>query len=305
MMERTKQFKTYREQIEILKSKGLVCDDNSIKILERNNYYFLINRYKDCFIIPNSKPNVFRKNTHFNEIVALYNFDNDLRSITLKYIIKIENTLKSIISHEFSKLYGYGYLQRDNFTFDPKNTTSEILEKRIKNLFNSIKSTIAQGKRSHRYIKYYSDNYSQIPLWVVINDLSLGLTIKFYKLLKDQDKENISQKFGISFKDFESYLDILSHFRNLAAHNQRMFDAQSNYPTTFTPYHQKLNITNCSNYMALLIALKILLLKEDFISLTQELNTILIELDNLVYSIPNEPIIKKMGLDKFKQLCEL
>ena len=58
-----KSFKTYEEQIEILKNKGLICNDNSIEILKRNNYYFLINRYKDCFIIPNSKPNLFKKGT--------------------------------------------------------------------------------------------------------------------------------------------------------------------------------------------------------------------------------------------------
>ena len=301
-----KEFKTYEEQLNILIKKGLICDNNSLEVLKRNNYYFLINRYKDCFTIPSSKPNMFKEGTKFDEIVALYHFDRDLRSVVLKYIIIIENTLKSIISHEFSKKYSYGYLDRTNFLETTALHSNEILEKRIKNLFNSIKSTIAQGKKKNKYIKHYSSQYDNIPLWVVINDLSLGLTIKFYKLLKADDKVVIAALLNSTPDELESFLNILNYFRNLAAHNQRLFDEVYSEDIIHTKVHDNLNLNNHkANLMSLLIIFKILLLNSEFKSLTNEISVLLNKLDKDVNTITNTPIIKKMGLEKFDNLKKL
>ena len=47
-----KEFKTIDEQIEILKSRNIIVGnyDKAYKILEKNNYYYLINGYKDLFL---------------------------------------------------------------------------------------------------------------------------------------------------------------------------------------------------------------------------------------------------------------
>ena len=48
----SKPFKTVEEQIEILKSRGLIIQDEerALFFLKNNNYYELINGYKDFFI---------------------------------------------------------------------------------------------------------------------------------------------------------------------------------------------------------------------------------------------------------------
>ena len=47
-----KEFKTIEEQIEILKNRNLIIKnkDKEISHFENNNYYYLINGYKDLFI---------------------------------------------------------------------------------------------------------------------------------------------------------------------------------------------------------------------------------------------------------------
>lgn len=303
-MKRTiKEFKTYEEQLQILKDKGLICDDTSLEILRRNNYYFLINRYKDCFIKPNTKPNIFKENTTFNEIVALYHFDRDLRSVVLKYIIAFENTLKSVISYEFSKKYGYDYLERESFTNSTLDVNSEVLEKKIKNLFNSIKSTISQNKLTSRYLEYYATNFEKIPLWVVINDLSLSLTIKFYKLLKVQDQDTIANKLNSTRESLLRQLDIMSYFRNLAAHNQRLFSEKSHTSILRTKTHDNLNLKGHYNdLMALMITFKELLLEEESKDLFNEIKSLITKLDREVSSISIDVIINKMGFEKFNEL---
>ena len=50
-----KEFKTIDEQIELLQSRNLHIENENIarKILLNNNYYYLINGYKDLFLNKN------------------------------------------------------------------------------------------------------------------------------------------------------------------------------------------------------------------------------------------------------------
>jgi len=295
-MKKLKQFKTHEEQIEILKSKGLIIDYSAIDVLKRNNYYFLINRYKDIFTIPNSKPSKFKQNVNFEEIVALYHFDNDLRTLILKYIIIIENTLKSILSYEFSKKYRYGYLDEKNFI-----TSEEIKkEKSLKSLFNSINQAIKKGIKTKKYIKYYHKHYSQIPLWVIINDLSLSLTIKFFNLLKNEDKYIISNYFNVNSEDFYIFLQIIKFYRNESAHNQRIFDSKCEFFIKENSYHKKLKINNSNqgknDVLALIIIFKVLLTDEDFNNFKTSLIEILEIFDSKVDAVQNSYLLHYMGL---------
>ena len=97
-----KPFKTYRQQLKILRNRGLDINDGSkaIRILEQENYYSLINGYKDLFLIKDSNeaavsPEQYIIGSSFYEIYALYCFDRDLRSILLKELLKLERSMKS------------------------------------------------------------------------------------------------------------------------------------------------------------------------------------------------------------------
>ncbi len=57
------------------------------QILEKVNYYNLINGYNQLFISVPATPNApeqYLTGTEFSEIYALYNFDNEMKSIILK-----------------------------------------------------------------------------------------------------------------------------------------------------------------------------------------------------------------------------
>lgn len=301
---KNKQFKSYEEQIEILKSKGLIVDEKSLNILKRNNYYFLINRYKDLFIKPNVKPNIFKEGTHFNEIVAVYNFERDLRIILLKYIITIENTLKSIISHEFAKNYGHNYL--DINSYDTLNNNKERLRD-IKGIFNTIKTTIKKSSNENEYIKYYNSKYSVIPFWVVINDLSFGNVVGIYNIMHSSIKEVIAKEFNMDSNEFYKSLRVLHYFRNLAAHNQRIFDSKANEKISLTDVHEQLDLNNSSmnDVMSILIICKKILEDKDFNNFVYELKEIFQILEKNINSISINTIFKKMGMsEKWALLSE-
>lgn len=83
--DKMKPFKTHRQQLSILRSRGLNIKDGSkaMRILERENYYSLINGYKDLFLLKDSnnkviEPERYITGTSFDEIYNLYCFDRDL-----------------------------------------------------------------------------------------------------------------------------------------------------------------------------------------------------------------------------------
>ena len=134
-----KQFKTLDEQIEIFKHKGLVIEDEKYakEVLLRENYFF-INGYRHLFY-KSSTEKVFIKGTTFEELYSLFLFDRSFRNVLFKYLLVIENNLKSITSYQLSKKYGYkekDYLRAKNFTQIPER------QRQVNDLIKKMKRQI-------------------------------------------------------------------------------------------------------------------------------------------------------------------
>ena len=98
----TKPFITYTTQIEKLKNeKNLIITntDFALTSLKKISYYGLIDGYKHPFIDIHTRKYV--NNTCFENIVALYELDEDLRELFFKYLCRIERKLRSSISYHF------------------------------------------------------------------------------------------------------------------------------------------------------------------------------------------------------------
>ncbi|KGF46982.1 hypothetical protein HMPREF0872_06335 [Veillonella montpellierensis DNF00314] len=89
-----KEYKTFNQQLVILRKRGLIVpkDGRPKRFLEQENYYNVINGYKDLFLEKDSSGNLldpesYLPNAHFNELKALFLFDRELRMLFLKYIL--------------------------------------------------------------------------------------------------------------------------------------------------------------------------------------------------------------------------
>ena len=102
-----KDFRTIDEQIEILEKKGLIIDDidEAKEILLRENYFFL-NGYRHLLMI-SAKEKRYISGSTFRELYSIFMFDRYFRNIIFKNVLVIENQLKSILSYQLSKKYGY------------------------------------------------------------------------------------------------------------------------------------------------------------------------------------------------------
>ena len=87
----------------------------------QTGYFPLINGYKEAYKDPAT--NQFQKGVTFEDIYELYQFDNDLRNIFIKYILMVERNIKSSLSYHFCLVYGDkqdDYLNVSNYDYTGK-----------------------------------------------------------------------------------------------------------------------------------------------------------------------------------------
>lgn len=164
-----KEFKTLSQQLNILRDRGLniPTDDKPKKVLREENYYSIINGYKELFLGPNVTANdqseTYIKGSSFYELKSVYVFDRSIRSILLKVILKVEKQFKSIVSYEFSKIHGYNnYLKQSSFD-DSKiyGSSKKAIFKyenkigRINKLIADVQRNISYYYKKKDYIKHY------------------------------------------------------------------------------------------------------------------------------------------------------
>lgn len=218
-----KVFRDTRIQIGILKSRGVIIKNKRLaKQLIRNvNYYNLINGYKEPFLQQNTAHEKYIPGTTLEEIYALYEFDRKLRIITLEYILEIEKQVKSLISYCFSKVHGHkNYLKLENFDTQGIKKYGQVCDL-LSNLYKKITLNIDKDLSVSHYVS--GKNY--LPLWVLVNTLSLGDISKFYSNMLQQERDDVSRrlKWGVREHQLASCLFFLSTIRNRCAHDERLY----------------------------------------------------------------------------------
>lgn len=96
--------------------------------LHDNDYYSLIDGYKDIFYNPMTR--IYEKGTKFTDLVPLYEFDENLCSLLFKYICPIEQKIRSLISYSFCEAFSENqsaYLNPLNYNVSRKNQKSSEL----------------------------------------------------------------------------------------------------------------------------------------------------------------------------------
>ena len=296
-----KEFKTLDEQLGIFKSKGLTINDEeeARNILLKENYFF-INGYRRVLMV-SSKEKKFVKGATFDELYAIFMFDREFRNILFKNLLIIENNIKSIISYKLSVKYGYkekNYLKESNFTTDNKD------KRRVSDVINKMKRQIRVNSQNHSATLHYVTNYGYIPLWVLVKVLSFGLINELYGILKPEDQKEIADLYGIEMEDMEVYLSLLANYRNLCAHEDIVFDHRTQKYISNTKYHNELKIKQDefgeyikgkNDIFALIIILKQMLTKDEFMHMMDEINLKLQDLTRQIKSVKIEKIYDTLG----------
>ena len=111
----------------------------------------------------------------------MFLFDRHLRNILFKYLLIIENNVKSIISYQLSKRYGF----KESDYLSPKNFTQDSLKSRqVKDVLNKMKRQVSINSKKHSATLHYLNNYGYIPMWIMVKVLSFGIIYELFCILK-------------------------------------------------------------------------------------------------------------------------
>lgn len=292
----TKEFKTYDDLIGFLKTeKNLVIQDEekAKQILKKTGYFSLISGYKEIF--KNSLTKKYDGNTSFDDIYSLYQFDRELRSIFLKYILIAERSVKASLSYHFSETYGElqtEYLSNANYDVAKKN--NQLGVHKLTNIFAGH----LNNKSDYIYIMHYQNKYQNVPLWVMINVLTLGQVAHMFDYLKATVPIKVCKDFHeMERMQMHTFLSVMTKHRNACAHGERFFNYMTKDSIKDTAIHKKLGIsTKGSRYIcgkndlfSEVIILKYLLDKEDFRAFYYELKRCMVKCK------PDKRLMEMMG----------
>jgi len=310
-MNTRKTFKNLDEQIEILRSRGLVITDveKTKNILLRENYFF-ISGYRHLFM-KSWKDRNFIPGTTFEELYAMFVFDRRVRNIFFKNLLIVENNIKSLISYELSRKYGFKekeYLNPKNFTKDPMKV------RQVHDVLNKVKRQIRVNGKQHSATMHYITNYGYIPLWILVKVLSFGIVGELFNILEDKDQSDIASFYNLDVETLSIYLTILSNYRNLCAHEDILYDHRTQKVIPDTRYHYLLNIDMTDdeyNYgkndlFSVVIILKQLLTDHEFREFTNEIGFEIDMLEGKTNILPINNFLNKIGFpENWREIVDL
>ncbi len=213
---------TFDEQIDQLIARGIQIGDKKLAAEQLSCIsYYRLSAYWYPFRLRDGKGQVLNQmipNTEFAEIIALYEFDHQLRILILDAIERVEVAIRTQVTYHLSHTYGaFGHTHAHNF--HPQFAHSAWL--------TNIED---ETKRSNdEFIRHYKSKYEgfpTIPLWMLTEVMSLGSLSRLYSGLKNEDKKVVSQHFGVHHKRLTDWLHTLTYIRNICAHHSRLWNRE-------------------------------------------------------------------------------
>lgn len=290
-----KPYKSYDDLLVFLKNdKNLIINDMDAArhILTKTSYFSLISGYKNTF--KNQTTGKYIDGTTFEDIYRLYRFDHELRSIFLKYMLIAERSVKSSLAYHFSATYGEQqnqYASYSHYMVTPAN------QREVQKLLDIFHYQLTRNK-DHAYINHYKARHHNVPLWIMVQVLTLGQLSHMFDYLKATVPIKVCNDFHqIARKDMHSFLSIMTKHRNVCAHGDRFFNYETKDSITDTLIHKKLHISKINgryqsgknDVFSEVIILKYLLDKEDFRNFYYELKHCL-KTQN-----PGDDVLQMMG----------
>ena len=235
-----KPWKSVKEQLSILKSRGLLVDNEpaALNYLARIGYYRLSGywypmREIDSVASQHEQRPVrtdrFIADSHFKDVVKLYVFDKKLRLLALDALERIELALRMDVAYLLGE-------KDPNAHLNPECLHGNFSKRAIKKGKNQGKTehqlwldkydTQLSRARREPFVQHHAAKYSnQLPIWVAIEVWDFGLLSRMFDGMQYADKNQIAQKYGLTDGNtLAQWLRSLNFIRNVSAHHSRLWN---------------------------------------------------------------------------------
>lgn len=208
------------DQIAQLQARGLEINeaDQAPHYLSHISYYRLAGYWWP--MQADKEKHTFKPNSRFSDVIALYNFDRELRLLLFDVIEKIEISLRTKLIYHLSHEYGPWWFQNTDLFID-----SRELVKTLYNLDEELERSRDAFIKEHN--KKHKDDMRFPPAWKTLELTSFGSLSKLYGNLKNtvKSKDTIAREFRtVNHTFLPSWLQSIAQIRNYCAHHSRLWN---------------------------------------------------------------------------------
>jgi len=248
-----KPFKSFKEQLEILKERGLVIEDETkvLDTLKHINYY-RISGYTLTF----RHDDIFYLGISFDDIMQLYYFDCELRTQLLYLLDFLEISFRTHIAYYQAQKYGsIGYL--DFYGFENSTYHQHFVDE-LSNILHADKATNEIFVKHHREV--YEDKF---PIWVAVELISFGLLSRLYSNSEYTVRKHIANEIYHLPPDYiQNWLRGLVIIRNICAHRGRLYNRPIAIKPKLSSKDKHLGLKNDRAFIYIFILKKLIIDKE-------------------------------------------
>ncbi len=233
----TKPPLTYREQVALLKSRGLrITDERQTEEQLANISYYRLSAYMRSFKEKKEgMSDMFREGVSWENISRLYNFDRKLRILVFDAIERLEIAIRTQIIYQLSHKYGSHWQDKSEIFESSKSLKNRDGYVVILDVYSDIQKHIKEQLNNNRtevFIQHYKKKYG-IPL----NPPScMSVEVMYFNhlsricggLRKRADVNGIASYFGLPPHTFCSWLHTMNYARNICAHHARLWNRDFN-----------------------------------------------------------------------------
>lgn len=226
MYQYSKQILTIAQQVQSYIDAGMVITSRADveKALKAVGFYRLRGY---SFHLYDNATKKYVPGTKFEDVLKLYQFDQELAALIFSMISKIEVALRVRLV-EALLIHGEPLVLQDSSIFKEKKLYWQNM--------STVASEIARS--NDVFIKHNFDNHDgEVPVWATVEVLSFGTLSKIIKNLKTgsgssysilaanyQYKSKKGNLVNPSQKMFASWIQGVSVLRNMCAHNSRIYN---------------------------------------------------------------------------------
>lgn len=229
----SKIWRSYADQVGLLRARGLVIVDEEAakKFLAYSNYYRFTGyclRFQS--IDPDSGERLFNPGTTFEDVIAVYDFDKELRDCISSALESIEISVRASVAYNFSEAHGpFGHLRDDNFArpFAAKfyNSNGGVDSSRYDEWHRDL---VSETHRSNElFVRHFEQNYLQfpdLPIWTALEICSFGTLSKMFANMLKLDMRPVAAAYAVQSSVLVSWLHTFVYVRNICAHHSRLWD---------------------------------------------------------------------------------
>lgn len=215
----TKRALTLDQQIDQLRQRGLIIDEDASHFLSHISYYRLAGYWWPMQTEP-KEAHIFKENSKLSDVISLYNFDRELRIIVFDAIEKIEISLRTKLIYHLSHEFGPWWFENLEI-YQNVPEAAKTLAVLAEELERSKDVFIKEHNKKHRDDKRFP------PAWKTLELTSFGALSRIYGNLKNniRSKNTIAEELGVVNHTFlPSWLQSIAQIRNYCAHHSRLWN---------------------------------------------------------------------------------